>query len=479
MSDQEVHAFLQKKYIEQQLAKPETHQLEFKSAATRFDSEKAARYCIAIANSGGGHMYLGIADKMPRTVTGTKAFRNIESIEKWLSDKTNLKIRVKEYWYDTKRVVELEIPSRPHGRPLELDGTFWTRTGESLTGMTADEIAGIIKESQIDFELEVASTSLTAQEVLQMLDVRALFNLLEKPLPHGVEMQMRELLGLGLIKKSSIPGEWMVLNIGALMIAHDLADFDLRIHKLRVIQYAATGRINSTMDRVYDQGYAIAIPEAIAMLTSMLPKHEDFSRAHRTEVSTYPLLALREFIANAIVHQDFRETGGGNYPTVEAFQDRIEISNAGVPLIEVKKFVTEVAQRNRILSDMMRRVGLAENRGSGIDRSLAAIEEIQGATPEFLTESYMTRVIMRGSQSWEQMGPQARRWTAYMHCCLKWVEGEQMTNATLRQRFGLSDSKTQIISNLIRDLVQEQIIMIDPKGPTGPKGRRYIPYMES
>ena len=52
----------------------ESEHLEFKEAANSFHFEELVDYCVALANEGGGRMLLGITDKVPRRVVGTKAF---------------------------------------------------------------------------------------------------------------------------------------------------------------------------------------------------------------------------------------------------------------------------------------------------------------------------------------------------------------------------------------------------------------------
>ena len=54
----------------------ETQHLEFEEAKNQFDSRKLNEYCVAIANEGGGHLLLSVADKPPRPVVGTKALAN-------------------------------------------------------------------------------------------------------------------------------------------------------------------------------------------------------------------------------------------------------------------------------------------------------------------------------------------------------------------------------------------------------------------
>ena len=47
------------------MTKPaENERLEFKEAKQQFDTTKLLRYCVALANEGGGYFVLGVADKL-------------------------------------------------------------------------------------------------------------------------------------------------------------------------------------------------------------------------------------------------------------------------------------------------------------------------------------------------------------------------------------------------------------------------------
>lgn len=52
----------------------ETENIEFKEAKTQFDKNKLLKYCVALANEGGGHLILGISDQKPRKILGSSAF---------------------------------------------------------------------------------------------------------------------------------------------------------------------------------------------------------------------------------------------------------------------------------------------------------------------------------------------------------------------------------------------------------------------
>lgn len=89
----------------------------------------------------------------------------------------------------------------------------------------------------------------------------------------------------------------------------------------------------------------------------------------------FPRQALRELIANALIHQDFFVTGTS--VTIEMYGDRIEISNPGIPSIQIERFIDEYRSRNEQLADIMRRFKICEEKGSGIDKVIHSVEVYQ------------------------------------------------------------------------------------------------------
>ena len=76
--------------LEQWLAKPEGEQLEFKEARSQFSSDILTRYCVAIANAGGGRMILGVNDR--REVVGSAAFANLNRLRQDQSNRLHLNV---------------------------------------------------------------------------------------------------------------------------------------------------------------------------------------------------------------------------------------------------------------------------------------------------------------------------------------------------------------------------------------------------
>ena len=60
-----------------------------------------------------------------------------------------------------------------------------------------------------------------------------------------------------------------------------------------------------------------------------------------------------------------------------------------------------------------------------------------------------------------------------MHACVKYIQGEFLTNSSLRERFGVADSSSASISRLIKDACEKNYIK--KLEDTAPKHSKYIP----
>lgn len=132
----------------------ETEHLEFKAARSQFNVEKLTNYCCALANEGGGILLLGVSDAKPHRVVGTSAFPDLNLIVNKVLPHLRLKIRVEEVLHPDGRVLIVTVPSRPIGFPLQTNGTYWMRAGESLVAMTNDQLQAIFLEAGYDFSAE-------------------------------------------------------------------------------------------------------------------------------------------------------------------------------------------------------------------------------------------------------------------------------------------------------------------------------------
>jgi diguanylate cyclase (GGDEF)-like protein len=149
----------------------EAEHLEFKEAKNQLDFNTLLAYCVAIANERGGVLLLGIANKPPRSVVGTKAFPDVIKITTALFNNLRFRVDVEAVQHPDGRVLVFHIPSRPIGHPYHIDGRYLMRSGESLVPMSPDRLKQICNE-----HLAVTDDSMTrldevlASQILSKLD---------------------------------------------------------------------------------------------------------------------------------------------------------------------------------------------------------------------------------------------------------------------------------------------------------------------
>jgi predicted HTH transcriptional regulator len=163
---------------------PSEHQrLEFKEAKKQFDNRRLYEYCVALANEGGGYLLLGIEDKPPRKVVGTKAFNDPVAMAEKLFEAVGFRVDIEEVTHPDGRVLVFHIPSRPRGTAYHLAGKYLMRSGQELVPMSEDQLRRIFAEGEPDWLEEHSQTGLDAQRVVDLLDTHAFFQLLKLPYP--------------------------------------------------------------------------------------------------------------------------------------------------------------------------------------------------------------------------------------------------------------------------------------------------------
>jgi ATP-dependent DNA helicase RecG len=451
----------------------ENEHLEFKSAENRYDFEVLVDYCVALANEGGGRMLLGITDKVPRRVVGTKAFEVPERTVAGIYERLQLKVTFDEVAHPAGRVLVFHVPSRPVGQPVHYRGRYLMRAGEELVPMTPDQLKKIMAEGEPDWALKPAMTECDGETVVQALDTQSYFDLLYLPYPATREAVLGRFASERLIERSG--GSWTITNLGAVLFAKKLESFDRLSRKApRVIVYEGTNKLKTKLDKPGTKGYAVGFQGLVEFINSQVPTNEVIEQALRKEVKMFPEIAVRELVANALIHQDFTEFGTS--VMVEIYSDRMEISNPGKPFISPDRFIDEYQSRNERLADLMRRLGICEEKGSGVDKVIQAAEDFQLPAPDFRVGEKRTSVLLYGHQDIEEMDRNNRIRACYQHCCLRYVMNEKMTNQSLRERFKLPESKVATVSQIIAATVDAEKIKVSDPAQTSTRYRSYVPY---
>ena len=460
-------------YLDTLLGQVETNNLEFKAALSSFDRDKAIGYCAAIANEGGGHLILGVSDHIPHQIEGTNAFRNPAGMELLVFSKLAIKISIRELDYMGKRVVDFVIPGRQVATPIGFDGRFLMRAGESLVPMSAHAIAEILAESKGPATSHLVTDYLPSHEIRELLDVDHYFSLISDTKPADLHGQLTILQRRGLLAGDG--AAFAVTLLGALFVARNLASFaQLEMRRIRFIKYAGTDRVNAVFEHFETRGYGLAFEDLLALIASHTPVREVIEGGLRQTIPMFPPTAVREFLANALIHQDLNENSV--QLTVEIFTDRLEIRNPGEPLIDAKRFVDETRARNPELAELMRVARICEVRGSGIDRAVQQIEDYTQPAPTFKKETAATTVTMFDHMEFSDMTVDERIWSAFLHCCIRYESSDRLSNTSLRERFGLSAEKTTLVSQTIAAAVEAGVIKLDPRVGSSRRLAKYVPF---
>ncbi|MBW6535794.1 MAG: putative DNA binding domain-containing protein [Mariniphaga sp.] len=458
----------------------ESEWVEFK--INNSNPQRIGEYISALANSACienkefGYLVFGIENDKHQAV-GTDFKPRAEKIgnqelENWLATQLEPKVGVKifEFDYQSKNIVLFQIEPASN-RPVLFRGEAYVRVGtytKKLKDHPEKESKIWQKAKQIVFEKDFAIRNISADKVLELLDYPSVFKLLNIPLPTNKEGILARLEEEKLIVKRLL--KYHITNLGAILFAANLDKFENLARKSsRVIIYKGNNKLQTIKEQAEKSGYAVAFERLVNYVNDKLPSNEEIDRVFRKEVRVYPELAIRELIANALIHQDFSIRGMS--VMIEIFDNRIEITNPGAPLIDTKRFIDHSPEsRNEMLAGMMRRMNICEERDSGVDKVITQIEVFQLPAPEFIAGDNYTRVVLYSPKSLRQMSKPDKIRACYQHCCLKYVSGDYMSNQSLRERFDIDKKSYPVISRLIRETIDSGLIL------EYESSRMYIPF---
>ena len=481
MNEQELHSLLSRL-----LSVPKENEfIEFKDS--NFKPEEIGKRISALANGaallGQPYAYLvfGIDDQS-HTVIGTSFKPSLfkignEEFELWLSRMLNPRIdyRIYEFVYKNKAVALFHIPAA-YSQPVDFQHNAYIRVG-SITKPLKDypeKERKLWQKPSSEFEKEYALRDVKAADVVALLDTQSIFDtLLKIPYPTTQKGVIEKLLAEKFIEQSN--GHFHITNLGALLFAKDLNQFEHLARKaVRIIKYKGKGKFETEKDISNPWGYINGFDRLIAYLSSLLPSNEVIGRAFRKEILMYPTIAVRELVANALIHQDFRERG--NSVMIEIYDDRIEISNPGKPMIEPIRFIDEYRSRNELLASAMRRANLCEEKGSGVDKVIQQAEIAQLPAPDFQVKETHTKAILYAHQDFNEMNKADKIRACYQHCALMYVTNQRMTNQSLRDRFKMEELNAAVVSRIIRDTLEGNLIKPEDPDSKSRKFVRYLPF---
>lgn len=470
-----------KKLVESLIAlSKETETVEFKESY--YNPDEIGKQISALSNSANlfnakfAYLVFGIENKT-HDIVGTnfkpkqEKIGNIE-LEHWLYQKLKSRVNfwIYDFTYKDKNVVIFRI-SPTIDRPAEFDKISYIRIGSNKTELSKfpekeRKIWNNIQKNS--FEKGIAKEGLTDQEVLEFLDYSKYFSLTKQKIPSDIKTFVEKMAQHGLVRKV-FDNNYDITNLGAILFAKNLNDFNsVKRKSVRVILYKGDTREQREKEQDNILGYAISFIGLLDYINDKLPYSEEISKALRKEVKMYPEVAIREFVANALIHQDLSISGAG--PMIEIFKNRVEITNTGEPLIDTDRFIDHPPRsRNEDMASLMRQIGICEEGGTGIDRALINIELFQLPAPSFEKYDNFTKIILYAKRKLKDMSVDDKIRACYQHCVLRYVEQKRMMNKTLRKRLGISDANYPTASKIIAATIKKELIK------ESEKPKEYVP----
>ncbi len=378
--------------LEALINSPENEHLEFKEAKNDFDFEKLCKYCVAIANEGGGMVVLGVTDKIPRRIVGSKAFPDIESAVSTLTERLHIKVSGHRLLHPCGCVLVFRVPSRPKGYPIEYKGQYLMRAGGSLKPMTQDMLRGVFEESGPDFSESICSRASVAD-----LDNTAVDRFRDLWIAKSSNQGLRDLSVEQLLSDAELVVNGQITYAALILLGQRAAITKYLSSAELVFEYRSNDAPGSAHQRIEFREAFLSYYER---LWAAIDLRNDTQHFHEglfvRDIKTFNEVAVREAVLNAVAHRDYRLQGS---TFVRQHPRRIEIvSPGGMPCgVTVQNILWSHNPRNRRIAESLSKCGFVERSGQGVDLMFRESVRESKSVPDFTgSDNYRVSVVLHG-----------------------------------------------------------------------------------
>lgn len=374
------------------LRHPEGEDLEFKEAKNGFPFDKLVKYCVALANEGGGKIVLGVGDRIPRQIVGTSAFHAPEQVKKQLLQRLRLRVDVEELQDAEGRVLVFIVPSRPVGMPVQDNGSFWMRSGDSLVPMTSDRLKSILEEAGPDFSAEACEGA-----TISDLDPALVSEFRSRWARKSQAEAIRKLPSPQLLADAELLVDGRATYAALILLGTRQA---LRHHLPQaevILEYRASPASGPANERLeFGQGffgYYKTLWQQVALRNDVQHYREGL---FVYDIRTFNEGVVREALLNAVSHRDYR-LGGSIF--IRQYPRRMEIVSPGgfPPGVTAENLLWRQSPRNRRIAEVFARCGLVERAGQGANLMFERCIQESKALPDYTgTDDYQVALTLHG-----------------------------------------------------------------------------------
>lgn len=326
-------------------------------------------YVTALCNEKGGSLVIGMEDKYPHKVVGTRQNENSTGeLEANIYRDTGIRPKIYELYEDEAekkgRVLVIDVPSRPAGTVFKFEDVPLMRVGEELKPMSDEVYLSIIQENEPDFSQQICRDA-----TLNELDPDALSVLKEKYAkkqnnPIFLTLSNRQILSdLQLITDEG------VTNAAVILLGKE--NFIKRVYPQAsvMLEYRHSESQITFDNRIsYSQPFFIMIDRLWHDIDLRNGKFQIKEGPYIFDVPYFNEEVIRESINNAITHRDYTRH---SETVIKQYPQKLIVTNAGgFPHgVTIDNILTVPSTpRNRLLADVLSKTGIVERSGQGIDK---------------------------------------------------------------------------------------------------------------
>ena len=378
--------------LDEWMSAAEGEHFEFKEAKNRFHFEKLAKYCCALANEGGGKVILGVTDKRPRQVIGTRAFQQPEDTRRSLREQIPVNIEVSEINYSGRRVLVFHVPAHPVGVPIRYKGIYWSREVDSLIPMSEDKLRAIFAEAGHDFSADICKNA-----TIQDLDPYAIDDFQRRWMEKSKNAQLGSLSHEQLLQDAEVLRDDGLTYAALILFGTERALGRFLAQAEVVFEYRSSDTSGPAQKRIeYRKGFFLYYDDLwkTINLRNDLQHYQD--GLFVWDIPTFEERSVREAVLNAVSHRNY-QLGGSIF--IRQYPRRLVVeSPGGFPVgINVENILDRQSPRNRRIAEVFAKCGLVERSGQGMNLMFEQSIRYGKPQPDFTgTDAYCVILTLWG-----------------------------------------------------------------------------------
>jgi ATP-dependent DNA helicase RecG len=345
---------------------------------------------ICLANAGGGTILLGVEDR--GQISGCRTYDVPELLTGvYRASEPPITVDVQEVPTPHGTVLVVNVPRTPFVHATA-GGVFLRRVGKQCLPMSpADILASQSERSGLDYSALPLGQAHFADDV-DPEALRLLRREIQLRSPSLGQLSDRDLLRNLRLLVGDEESCRLTVAAGLLLgkpetLLRDLPQAEVTYFRQR-----------TETSMVLSERHYLPLPLLLQRLEELIAAdnevHSFLLGMQRIDVPTFPKSVYREAILNAVTHRNYGLPGN---VVIRHFPDRLEVMSPGAFPVGVSpnNILRQVVPRNRLLADVLGRVGYVERAGYGVDMMYEQMLRLGKEPPWFIPDESSVRVVIR------------------------------------------------------------------------------------